>query len=457
MKQALLKALKIIVPEPLRKQWRLLLSLIGSVRYGFPARKLKFIGVTGTSGKSTTTAMIYHLLSENGYDVGMISTVGARAGKKNLETGLHVTTPDPFELQKILAFMVKRKMEYVVIEASSHALAQGRLGNVHFDISVFTNIKKDHLDWHKTWENYAKSKAILAKKTKPSGKIIVNREDKEMYKFLSDYLGDTYTDRFITYSFNEILNISESNGNINFRLDNTNFSLPMLGMYNVENALAAINVAQVLGIDPKESSTVLKSFPGIKGRMEIMQREPFFVIVDFAHNNDSLIKSLQSANKLKSGLGKVITVFGSAGLRDVSKRYEMGETGAKYADIVIITAEDPRVESLKEINSQIIKGAEKSGGRLVQRFKDHDEYQKYVVEDKKVNRGDIFVFDEESVQNRFDAIEFAFKIAVPGDVIITEGKGHEQSLCFGETEYPFTDQEAVRRAIEKLDSRGVDK
>ncbi|MCA9381185.1 UDP-N-acetylmuramyl-tripeptide synthetase [Candidatus Dojkabacteria bacterium] len=454
MKNSLVMFLKLVIPESLRKQWRYFLSFLGAVRYGFPARKLKLIGVTGTSGKSTTTAMIYHLLSESGLEVGMISTVGAKAGKKVLETGLHVTTPDPYELQKILAFMVKRKMEYVVIEASSHALAQGRLGKIEFEVSVFTNIKKDHLDWHKTWENYAKSKAILAKKTKPDGKIIVNREDKEMYKFLSDYLGDTYSDRFITYSFNEILNISESGGYINFRLDDTNFSLPMLGMYNVENALAAINVAQVLGIDPKESSKALKTFPGIKGRMQIMQREPFFVIVDFAHNNDSLIKSLQSANKLKSGLGKVITVFGSAGLRDVQKRYEMGETGTKYADVVIVTAEDPRVESLKEINDQIIKGAEKSGANLIQRFKDHEEFENYKVDKQKVNRGDLFVFDQEDVQNRYDAIEFAFKIANEGDVIITEGKGHEQSLCFGETEYPFTDQEAVRRAISAL---GLDK
>ncbi len=441
--------MKKIIPEKIKKLFRVFIAFLGALRFGFPSQKLKIIGVTGTSGKSTTTAMIFHILKESGIDVGMISTVGAIAGNKKLETGLHVTTPDPYELQRILAFMVKRKVRYVVIETSSHALAQGRVAGIAFDYAVYTNIKRDHLDWHGSWEEYAKAKAILAKNITAEGKIIINREDKKMYDFMSSYLSKRYVEKFVTYSFNEILNISESGGEIRFRLNDINYTLPTIGLYNVENALAAINVANQLGIKYKQISSTLKTFKGLEGRMQIMQKEPFYIIVDFAHNADSLEQALSTVKKLTSNTGKVICVFGSAGLRDIEKRYKMGEISGKYADITIITAEDPRTESLKEINSQIIEGVKKSGGKLLKRFDDHDEFENYEVNEKDIKNGIIFAFDEENINSRFDAIKFAIQIAREGDVVITEGKGHEQSLCFGNTEYDFTDQEAVKRALTK--------
>ncbi len=440
--------MKKIIPESLRRLYRVFISYLGAIRYGFPSRKLTVIGVTGTSGKSTTTSMIFHILKENDYPVGMISTVGAVAGNKKVETGLHVTTPDPYELQKLLAFMVKRKVKYVVLETSSHALAQGRTGSIEFDYAVYTNIKRDHLDWHGSWEEYAKSKAILAKKTSIDGKIIINREDKSMYDVMSSYLDKVYTDKFITYSFNEIINISESNGEIRFRLNDVNYVLSTLGLYNVENALAAINVANLIGIAPKQISGVLKTFKGLEGRMQVMQKEPFYIIVDFAHNADSLEQSLSTAKKLTSQTGKLICVFGSAGLRDIEKRYVMGEISAKYADVTVITAEDPRTESLTAINSQIIEGTERSGGKLIKRFKNTEELNDYEISTKELKHGAVFAFDEESVNSRYDAVRFAIQMAEEGDVVIMEGKGHEKSLCFGTTEYPFTDQEAVKKALE---------
>lgn len=441
-----------IVPEYVKRRIRLLKSFVGGVIYGFPARKLTLIGVTGTSGKSTTANLIYHILQSNDLPAGVISTVGAMAGIKTIDTGLHVTTPDPIDLQKYLRFMLQRKVKYVVIEASSHALAQGRLGNLHFEISVFTNIKKDHLDWHKNWLNYASAKAKLAEKTVPSGKIILNRDDKDMYKFFANKLKEKdFKKMVVTYSMNEILRIDESASGTRFQFADHVFELPILGLYNVENALAAINVARVLGLSFEQITQSMKTFGGVEGRMQVMQKEPFAVIVDFAHNADSLEKSLVAARKLADPKGRVIAVFGSAGLRDVQKRYDMGEVSARNADITIITAEDPRIEHLSNINNQILEGAKRAGGFLVARFANTKEYKDYLenIKDPKfdIRKGSVYIFDEESVNSRFDAIEMAIKIAVPGDVVITEGKGHEQSLCFGETEYPFTDQEAVMRVL----------
>jgi UDP-N-acetylmuramoyl-L-alanyl-D-glutamate--2,6-diaminopimelate ligase len=442
-----------LLPESFRVIYRIFISSIAEIRYGFPSRKVKLIGVTGTSGKSTTSSMIYHVLEENGFKVGLVSTVGAKAGRKNIDTGLHVTTPNPWQFKKILSVMVEMEIEYVVVEASSHALAQGRLGNAKFVHSVFTNIKQDHLDWHKTWENYARSKAKLAKSTIPTGKIIINRDDKHGYEFLREFAHANHKDeQVVTYSVKELIGIKEDKSGIYFQLEQDYFFLPMIGTYNIENAMAVITLSHILGINNAGIAKALKNFRGISGRMELLQSEPYAVVVNFAHNADSLERSLEAAKQLVSKTGKLIVVFGSAGLRDVQKRYDMGEIAARIADVVIITAEDPRTESLYNINSQILEGADRSGGVLVKRFLNSDEYKEFIgkpIEDVKklVNPKSVFIFDEESVAGRTDAIEFATRIAEKGDLVITEGKGHEQSLCFSTTEYPYTDQEAVLKAL----------
>ncbi|GAB4286278.1 MAG: UDP-N-acetylmuramoyl-L-alanyl-D-glutamate--2,6-diaminopimelate ligase [Candidatus Dojkabacteria bacterium] len=444
--------MKKYIPESLRRAWRVLISFFAALRFGFPSRKLIIIGVTGTSGKSTTANLIYHILDKNNLPAGVISTVGVKAGKKVLDTGLHVTTPDPIQLQKLLRYLANKKVKYVVLEASSHGLAQGRIGLTKFDYAVYTNIKRDHLDWHGSWENYAKAKAILARRIKTEGKIFINRDDKDMYDFLQKELDESLDKNILTYSMKEISELEETAIGTRFMLNGQQFILPILGAYNVENALAAINVAKEIGLSYEEIAASLKTFMGLEGRMQVMQPSPFAIIVDFAHNTDSLIKSLQTAKKLTSYKGRVITVFGSAGLRDIEKRYTMGEAAGELADIIIVTAEDPRTESLEKINSQIIEGAMRQDVKLIARFKNHKEYEQFIKEKMssptfEVERKSVFAFDEESTQSRYDAIEFAIRIAREGDVVITEGKGHEQSLCFGTTEYPFSDQDAVDRAL----------
>ena len=441
-----------LFPESFKRKVRITRSIYGSIYYRFPSKGLKLIGVTGTSGKSTTANLIYHVLKENGFKVGVISTVNAMAGNKSMDTGFHVTTPEPVQFHKILRFMKDRDIEYVIVETSSHALEQGRLGLTKFEHAVFTNIKRDHLDWHKTWENYARSKSRLIDMTKKGGKIVINRGDKESYEFLSAYTRAAgRANDLLTYSRDEVTELTETVIGTKFTHHNTNYQLPILGAYNVDNALAAIEIGKILGLTDDQINLSLKTFMGLEGRMQIMQPAPFAVIVDFAHNTDSLVKSLQTARSIADTRGRVITVFGSAGLRDVEKRYTMGEAGAEYADIVVITAEDPRTESLYDINSQIIEGAERKEGKLVKRFASKKEMDTYLLSLSDVhfdiNNRSVFAFDEESVDSRYNAIEFAIRIAKKGDVVITEGKGHEQSLCFGLVEYPFTDQEAVEKVL----------
>ena len=439
----------------LKRFYHILQSVLGSLIYGGPARNLKLIGVTGTSGKSTTSTIIYHILKRNGYKVGLISTVGAIAGDKKIDTGLHVTTPDPLQLQKILSEMKKEGMEYVVLETSSHSLEQGRIGLLNFDFAIYTNIKRDHLDYHGTWENYANAKAMLLNKLKHSGVAVINADDEKSYKFLMEYIyNQDLKVKSILYSpSNEIRNLEESAQGLKFQILNTEFSVPILGTYNADNVLAASKVALEMGLKIEDIASSLINFEGITGRMQIMQSEPSLVIVDFAHNTDSLVRSLEAARKLVKENGKLINVFGSAGLRDVEKRTTMGEASGKLADVTVVTSEDPRTEKLYDINSAIIAGAEKSGAKLIQRFTDHDSYLNYLSDAKNLELIDsgnlIYSFDEETVNSRFDAVDFALKIAKPGDVVITEGKGHEQSLCFGTIEYPFTDQEAVKKALEE--------
>lgn len=438
----------------LKRIYRITKSFLASIYFGFPTKGLKIIGITGTSGKSTTTEMIYHVLKECNLKVGMISTVSAKADNLEIDTGFHVTTPDPIDFQKIVKKMRKTSsIKYLVCECSSHSLEQGRLGFTKFDISVFTNIQRDHLDYHFTWNIYATDKARLILKTKKNGTVIINMDDVS-YNFLHKYvLKNRKNLKLLEYSKNEIQNFL-SVSKLSFSFEDINFDVPILGDYNIYNVLVAIKVCLSLGISIKDISKALKTFPGVEGRMQIMKKEPFLVIVNFSHNTDSLEKSLTFAKSLVKEGGKLISVFGSAGLRDIEKRYKMGEVSGKIADVTIVTAEDPRTESLFDINTEIIKGSESSGSTLIKRFADSKLLERtdlFSLKNIARSKKSTFAFDEESVSSRFDAIKFAISIAERGDVIIIEGKGHEKTLCFGKTEYIYSDQESVRIALSSLE------
>lgn len=409
------------------------LSFLAAAFYDWPGRKLTVIGVTGTDGKTTTSNLVYEILRAAGIKAGMISTVNAVIGDEVLDTGFHVTTPDAPDVQHYLARMVAEGLTHVVLETTSHGWAQHRVDACEFDIGVVTNITHEHLDEHGSYEKYRAAKARLFTslewtKPKPQGNPrlgVINHDDRS-YDFLKDFVRVGK----VSYGLREGADVRAcdlvfSQGGMRFVVEinkvrvtvNTN----LLGDYNVSNCLAALAATVVgLGILPETAARGIANLPGIPGRMEVIDMgQDFTAVVDFAHTPNALKVALEAARKMTPG--RVISVFGSAGLRDKEKRRMMAENSAKHADLSVITAEDPRTESLDEILEEMAAGAKSRGG----------------VEGETFWR----------VPDRGEAIKFALRLARPNDVVISCGKGHEQSMCFGETEYPWDDRTAMRAAL----------
>ncbi len=405
--------------------------------YGHPGRKLTVIGVTGTDGKTTTSNLLYQILVAAGLKTGMISTVNAVIGDEILDTGFHVTTPDAHDVQRYLAKMVESGLTHVVLETTSHGLAQHRVDASQYDIAVVTNITHEHLDEHGSYENYRAAKGrlfeLLADTVdKPQGNPrlgVLNMDDQKSYGYLSSLLTHQ-SSRQVSYGLTSAAdihaeNITYSSSGLAFEIAGKDFCIPtrirLVGAYNVLNCLAAFSAAVVgLGIDPRTAAQGLANLPGIPGRMEVIDLgQDFTAIVDFAHTPNALKVTLETARQMTKG--RVISIFGSAGLRDREKRRLMAETSAELADISILTAEDPRTESLDDILAEMAAGAAARGGL----------------------EGETFY----RVRDRSEAIKFALRLARPGDLVIACGKGHEQSMCFGTTEYLWDDRTAMRAAL----------
>ncbi|MGB9706666.1 MAG: Mur ligase family protein [Microgenomates group bacterium] len=397
----------------------LLQAVLANIYWRFPSKKLTVIGVTGTDGKTTTVHLIGHILKESGFRSDLISSVSA--------PGLHTTTPDPWVLQKLLRQMSDRGIKYVVLEATSHGLDQHRLWGVKFHLGVVTNVTHEHLDYHKTYENYLRAKAELFRGVKIA---VLNRDDKS-FENLKLKIKNS---KLITYG-------------IRSRADFTPKSFPfetlLPGEYNQYNCLAAIAVSAALGIPPEKIRKAVASFRGVIGRMEeINEGQNFRVIVDFAHTPNGLENVLKTLNSQlvtrNQKTGKLIVVFGCAGLRDVAKRPMMGEIAAKLADIAVLTAEDPRTEDVNEIINQIAEGCLKRGAK-------EGGLSKW-VNWPNLKRKLFF-----RIADRREAIRFAIqKLAKRGDIVVICGKGHERSMCFGKTEYPWSDQKEARKALKGL-------
>jgi UDP-N-acetylmuramoyl-L-alanyl-D-glutamate--2,6-diaminopimelate ligase len=420
------------------------LAYLAAAFYGYPARKLTMIGVTGTDGKTTTCNILYQILLAAGRKTGMISTVNAVIADEVLDTGFHVTTPDAPDVQYYLAKMVAAGLTHVVLETTSHGWAQYRVDACEFDLAVVTNITHEHLDYHGSYENYRAAKARLftslaSTLPKPQGNprlAVLNRDD-DSYSYLSNLA----LDRKISYGLGGDGEVCAEN--IRFSPDGTQFVLvarnmrvaiktDLVGAYNVSNCLAALAVAVIgLGISPEVAARGISQLRGVPGRMErIESGQPYNAIVDFAHTPNALRVSLETARTMlalqadSDRKGRLIAVFGSAGLRDKEKRRMMADISARLADITIFTAEDPRTESLDKILEEMADGARAAGG----------------LEEKTFWR----------VRDRGAAISFALANAQSGDFVIVCGKGHEQSMCFGTTEYLWDDRTAMRAALAKV-------
>jgi UDP-N-acetylmuramoyl-L-alanyl-D-glutamate--2,6-diaminopimelate ligase len=414
---------------------RAALGWLHAAWHDFPSRRLTLVGVTGTDGKTTTTNLIHAMLSQAGQPVGMVSTVNARIGERASDTGLHVTTPPAADIQRYLAEMVDAGMTHAVLESTSHGLAQHRLTGCDFDVAVITNITHEHLDYHGSMEAYRAAKGRLfvglasSHRKADQPKIsVLNADDALSY----DYLRGIGVEEQISYSLSDAqadvvaTDIAYAPDGIHFMLESAwgevSVHTTLVGAYNVSNILAAAATALALGVSLSTIAEAVADFEGVPGRMErIDAGQDFTAIVDFAHTPNALSRALEAARPLTGPEGRVIVVFGCAGLRDREKRQLMGEVAATGADLTVVTAEDPRTEPLEEIMAAtahtLIEGGRHEG------------------------------VDFWQIPDRGAAIRHAVELARPGDVVLACGKGHEQSMCFGATEYPWDDREAMRRAL----------
>lgn len=400
--------------------------------YGNPCARLKFIGVTGTNGKTTVTHMLRAILETSLCRCGLIGTVGCESAGRHLENRMHdrlanMTTPDPPELYRMLAEMVRDGVEYVLMEVTSHALALGKLEPIQFEAGIFTNLTPEHLDFHGTMESYAEAKARLFQKSRLS----VMNADAEY----ADRMAEAAAGRTVTCSVNgsessyraRAVHLMGQNG-VEYELcsDSMRMQLqcPIPGSFTVMNSMQAAVCALELGFGASAVKTALASLAGIRGRMERLKlgvKADFSVLIDYAHTPDALEKLLRTAKDFCTDGQRTVLLFGCGGDRDKSKRPMMGAVASRYADAIIITSDNSRGEEPEAIIGDIMAG---------------------------VNRKDVTV-----IPDRAEAIRYAVLHARPNDLILLAGKGHEEYEINRSGRFPFYEREIVRQALEEKQSR----
>jgi UDP-N-acetylmuramoyl-L-alanyl-D-glutamate--2,6-diaminopimelate ligase len=419
---------RVVVPSG-RSAW----ALLSAAWHGFPSRQLTCVGVTGTDGKTTTSSLIGAILRSARRRVGLVTTVAAEIGGRALDTGLHTTTPEPPETQAILSEMVRDRVEVAVLETTSHALALDKVLGVDYDVAVVTNVTREHLDFHGTFDAYLDAKARLfaglATACRKPGvpKVAVLNRDDASYERLAAFP----TDRRIDYALDRpaaltARDVTMDARGMRFVAVAPEGEIPveakLLGRFNVANALAAIGAALAVGVPFETAARGLADFRGVSGRLETVDLgQPFGVVIDFAHTPNSLRRVLELAKSIAPG--SVSVVFGCAGERDAGKRPLMGETAGELADRVYLTAEDPRRESLDRIIGEVAAGVRETGREPV------------------------------AVHDRTEAIARALAEASPGDLVVVTGKGHERSMCFGDEERPWDERAAVVEGLARLGYR----
>ncbi len=422
-----LKNFKKLLPQTLKNYYHFIKAHYYATIYQYPARNLKIVGITGTDGKTTTTSLLHHILSASQTEkTGLITSIEIKFGNKIIPSGLHVTSPDPGDLQKTLKTMMNEDIKYVALETTSHGLDQHRVAGVKYVGAIFTNVTREHLDYHKTYRNYLKTKSKLINKVQEKGFVILNKDDTS-YKFLNNK-AQRLKKKIITYSLKDStadfyvndINSRSHEFKINHRNKSYKCKIPLPGNYNISNAIAALAATVQMGVPIQKGVKSLSTFKTLKGRWNLIQEQPFKVIIDFAHTPNALEKALITAKKQSKN--RVIVVFGCAGERDFYKRAEMGKIAGEKANITIITAEDPRSEDVNEINKQIEQG--------ILENKDTPEY--------------LIIADREK------AIKKALSLAKKGDLILITGKGHERSMNLdGKKEIPWNDHEIVKKALQQ--------
>lgn len=404
-------------------------AIFFNVINGFPARGMKVIGVTGTNGKTTTTFMIHKMLREAGYNVGLMTTVAYGANDDIKPQVHHMTNVTVPELMKRLKYLRSQKVEWLVFEVTSQGLAQNRVWGVPFTIAVMTNLTHEHLDWHKTFENYRDAKVKLFRLANKNHKGlrtgVVNADDPNA-KHFADAVANS-----VLYGVEKgdlkARNVKLTPQKVQYEVfaegEAYNITCNIPGSFNVSNSLATLAVGRAVGLTKEQIEQGIAALEGVEGRMtRVSEGQDFDAIVDFAHTPDSfekLFKDIQPVVK-----GKLICMFGSAGRRDETKRAIQGELAGKYCDEVVITEEDDRDIDGVEIMNQIAEGAEKAGKKLGQ---------------------DLFL-----VHDRTEAINFAVKRAKKGDTVLLLGKGHEKTIERANGENPWDEIATTEKALRSL-------
>ena len=405
------------------KSSRRAMAEISAAYFNYPAKELKVVGITGTAGKTSTSTILKKMLEEDGEKVGLIGTIGAFIGNRKIV--LHNTTPENYEIQKLFREMVEEGCKYAIMEVSSQGLKMHRVDGILFDYGVFTNISKEHIgpNEHENFEEYMYCKSLLFQQCKTG---IINEDDRNWENVTKNHTCD-----LIKYGINSE-NVDMKADNIQFilkddflgmgfdvtgKIKNT-FEVAIPGRFSVYNALCAITIANELGVSINAMKKALKKV-SVKGRMELaVSNDKYKLIIDYAHSEDEMKNLMETIVEYKPK--RIVCIFGGGGNRARDRRYDMGEISGKYADLTILTEDNPRFEELESINNDIIIGLNRSNGKYI------------------------------TIDDRQEAIEYAMKNAEDGDIILLIGKGHEQYQDIKGVQYFWDERTAVKKAEEKL-------
>ena len=431
------------IPTVVVPNTRKALGTISTAFFGNPSAEMILIGITGTNGKTTTAYLAESILREAGFKTGLIGTIDY-----HFEGTVHkatTTTPESYDLQKMLKDMLKEGVSHVIMEVSSHAIHQYRVEGCHFDIGVFTNCTSDHLDYHKTIDHYFESKAslfthFLRKSMKPNPLALINLDDPK---------GQAVWERLplhkMSYGFEGERDISAKDIHTSITglsaiaiTPKGNFPIrsPLMGEFNLYNILASVGIGLVLKVDLEEVRGGIEALGGVPGRVEGIQNERgLHIFVDYAHTPDALERILRTMGNLKGG-GRIITVFGCGGDRDREKRPRMGAIAGRYSDLVVITSDNPRTEDSAAIIKEIEEGMRTDSIR-----------EMGPEELARGFRGKGYI----KVLKRREGIRLAIKLAQAGDVVLVAGKGHEDYQIIGREKFPFDDRYEIKEGLKTAD------
>lgn len=397
-------------------------SFMAAVRFGFPGRRLRVIGITGTNGKTTTTQFVAHILEKSGSRIAMASTINFQIGEHRWNNASKFTTLSAWKLQRFLRDAVRAGCEYAVIETSSHALDQGRVSGIPYAIAVMTNVTREHLDYHRTMAAYRRAKRQLFERARMA---VVNLDMEDPEEYLSAHRFEKQLSYGIEHSAADLVatDIEETLSGSTFRVRGITCSLHLPGRYNIENALAALGTAELLGIDLGQAAAALGEIAGVPGRMEsVPNTRGASIIIDYAVTPDSLEKLYALVARMRPDGKRIIAVFGACGERDRGKRPIMGAIVSAQADIVILTNEDPYHEDPERIIDEIEQG-------IAGKEKEKDWFR---------------IFD------RRVAIAKALSLAEPGDIVVITGKGAEETMAIGDERLPWSERAVILEELGKM-------